>query len=196
MGTTNKNGVTVSYDSIIPIYIKASAKDRDKTLEVKLDTREWRLEISRIPGTTLSIGPGDRDIIELIGQPFIKLYKSVMGEYERLSKIPKSSKKLKDRTIIFCQGSYLIVQRADMQKYIAEAETPLELTRFGCTITWYYRNISFNFTPGNYEIVPAETNINDIIPEQLWQEIRAIAKAEYESSKPAEKKPETTTTSA
>lgn len=196
MGTTNKNGVTVSYDSVIPIYIKASAKEGNKTLEVKLDTREWRLEISRIPGTTLNIGPGDRDIIEIIGQPFIKLYKSVMGEYERLSKIPKSSKKLKDRTIIFCQGSYLIIQRADMQKYIAEAESPLELTRFGCTITWYYRNISFNFTPGNYEIVPAETNINDIIPEQLWQEIRATARAEYESSKPVEKKPETTTTSA
>lgn len=164
---------TVTKESASINYIKAAAPDN--SIVVTFYVQGWNIVINRRRGTDFSFSPYDNVITALFDPETRKYFDLVMAKYKELEATVQVSTPRASKTMIRCPFGLLTIHRPDMLKYVAEADSPLELTRFDVQMTWDYQSLHLNFVPSSYDVVPQNTNINNLMPKEAWAMFKKIA---------------------
>jgi len=181
---TQEIEATVTKESASINFIKAAAPDN--SIVVAFYVQGWNIVINRRHGTDLSFSPYDNVITALFDPETRKYYDLVMAKYKELEATVQVSTPRASKTMIRCPVGLLTIHRPDMLKYIAEADSPLELTRFDAQMTWDYKSMHINFVPSSYDVVPSNTNINNIMPKEAWAMFKKIAQETVDEMKKKE----------
>ena len=177
---TKKSKTEIIYrDAGEKYYTNVVVKNEDYTVDLNTELRS--MTVSKKGRTLVTALRFDSINDFLMVEPkAVSMIRVAMKEHKRLMQEGMYTEHAyNQRTMLRGENIFFSINKKNFLKNIAEAESPLELTRFSsqCEFSHGGYAIIFGTTCGS---IGKNTDINTIIPVADWQKIRELAKKAIE----------------